>query len=248
MGILEFDGKKYEFDWPRVFILFIGAPIFALGLYFSHNWIWLHEISAKITVWLINLFTTGPKSYVFFNDNFSPIEPWYIQIVTKSGTNLGPINFETLCTGIHAIAMFAGVILFTPHSKDNNTSKDIWKRKTLALLSTTIVFYIVNILRMILQLILYRNGANWFDVHYPISAASSFIAIACVLLMHKFIPEFIMTLIWIGDEIKLRISRGKNNKNNLSEDNSEIIVAQKPEIEQNLQDIKKTDENSKINN
>ena len=58
---------------------------------------------------------------------------------------------------------------------------------------------------MILQLVLYRNGSEWDDVHYPISAASSFIAVACVLLMHKFVPEFIMSLIWIGDEIRAKI-------------------------------------------
>jgi exosortase/archaeosortase family protein len=207
MTTLEYDDKKYEFDWVKIAVFFIGTPLLALAIWFSHDWIWLHKISADFTVWLLNLFTNG-ESYLYFNNNpYYAETPWTIQIITATGVNLGPIVFETLCTGVHAIAIFTAAILFTPHSLDYETSKDIWKRKTIAILVTGVVFYLVNIFRMILQLGLYRNGSIWDDIHYPISSASSFIAVACVLLMHKWVPEFIMSLIWIGDELKVMLKK-----------------------------------------
>ena len=60
---------------------------------------------------------------------------------------------------------------------------------------------------MWIQLYLYHIGYSWDSVHYPISAASSFIAIVAVLLIHKYVPEFIMSLIWIGNEIRHLIKR-----------------------------------------
>jgi len=208
MGKIEFEGKIYEFEWRQLLLMLIFAPAFALGLWYSHKWIWLHEISAKLTIWLLNAITTGGESFVqYHGEPYLADTPWIIHIITESGAALDLIRFESLCTGVHAIAIFAGVILFIPHSLDKTTSKDIWRRKSIAIVVTTIVFYVVNILRMILQLYLYRNGADWEDVHYPISSASSFIAVACVLIMHKFVPEFIMALLWIGDELKAKFKK-----------------------------------------
>ncbi|MHA1475682.1 MAG: hypothetical protein ACTSQ5_10905 [Promethearchaeota archaeon] len=68
-------------------------------------------------------------------------------------------------------------------------------------------------------------------VHYPISAASSFIAVACVLIMHKFVPEFIMSLIWIGDELKAMIKGRTSPEEDLDEVPSEITQEEKEEKE-----------------
>ena len=229
MGNIEYEGKKYDFSWLSIAILFIGAPLIAFGIYFSHDWVWLHEISAKTTIWILNGLS-GAQNYVYFND-YDPTQPWIIHL---PGTPLD-IHFETLCTGIHAVAIFVGVILCIPHSKDKETSKDIWKRKIEAIIVTSIVFYVVNIFRMVLQLYLYQRGADWDSVHYPISAASSFIAVACVLLMHKFVPEFIMSLIWIGDELKAMFKeksapeKEEGNENPASESKEEIKEIKKEE-------------------
>ncbi len=216
MGNIEFEGKNYDFNWLSIAILLIGAPLIAYGIWISHNWIWLHEISAKMTIWILNLLS-GAENYVYFND-YDPTQPWVIHL---PGTP-GDIHFETLCTGIHAVAIFVGAILCIPHSTNKETSKDIWKRKVIAMFVTSLVFYVVNIFRMVLQLYLYQRGADWLDVHYPISAASSFIAVACVLIMHKFVPEFIMSLIWIGDELKAMIKVNIALEEDLDEIPSEI--------------------------
>ena len=221
MGLINYEGKNYDFNWLSIAILFIGAPLIAYGIWESHNWVWLHKISAEMTIWILNLLS-GAENYVYevFND---PDLPWMIHL---PGTR-GDIHFETLCTGIHAIAIFVGAILCIPHSADKETSKDIWKRKIIAMLVTSLVFYIVNIFRMVLQLYLYQRGADWEAVHYPISAASSFIAVACVLIMHKFVPEFIMSLIWIGDELKAMIKGTSDPEENLDEIPSEISQQEK---------------------
>jgi exosortase/archaeosortase family protein len=110
----------------------------------------------------------------------------------------GSIYFETFCTGVQAIAVFAGIIICTPHSQDRKTNEDVIWRKTKALVVSSIIFYLVNILRMNIQLYLYYIGYPWDDIHVSISAASSFIAAIIVLLLHKWIPEFIISIIYTG--------------------------------------------------
>ena len=51
---------------------------------------------------------------------------------------------------------------------------------------------------MLIQLQLYYIGYQWEDIHYSISAASSFIAAIIILLLHKWIPEFIISIIYTG--------------------------------------------------
>jgi len=238
MGNIEYEGKNYDFNWLSIAILLIGAPLIALGIYFSHDWVWLHEISSKITIWILNLLS-GAENYVYFND-YRPDQPWIIHL---PGTP-GDIHFETLCTGIHAVAIFVGTIICIPHSLDKETSKDIWKRKIIAMVVTSLVFYVVNIFRMVLQLYLYQRGADWESVHYPISAASSFIAVACVLIMHKYVPEFIMSLIWIGDELKAIINKRKSNpEEDLNEIPSEISQEEKQGKEKKQENLSNKAEN-----
>ena len=51
---------------------------------------------------------------------------------------------------------------------------------------------------MLIQLQLYNIGYRWEDIHYSISAASSFVAAIIILLLHKWIPEFIISIIYTG--------------------------------------------------
>jgi len=96
------------------------------------------------------------------------------------------------------MVIFIGVIVFTRHSQDADTKRDVIWRKTKALIISSIIFYVVNIIRMLLQIQLYRLGYPWVDIHFSISAASSFIAAIIVLLMHRWIPEFIISIIYVG--------------------------------------------------
>lgn len=191
--IIEYDERRYIFSIRSLILLTIGAPISAYFIYLFFDWeaqFWLHEIVVKQTVYFLNLFFNMAAEA-----QFAPSGKyfWKFSIPGQS-----PIYFETFCTGIQAICIFAGIIIFTPHSQDPTAREDIVWRKTKALIVSSVIFYVVNIIRMIIQINLYYIGYEWADIHFSISAASSFIAAIIVLLMHKWIPEFIISIIYTG--------------------------------------------------
>ena len=210
--VIEFEGKKYTFSLNSLVILALGAPLVTFLVYYLFDWevnYWLHEIVVKQTVYTMNLLFDMGMSY-----SYTPTQhnPWAFIVPGKSA-----IGFETFCTGVQAICVFAGIILLTPHSKDKSTNRDIIWRKAKSLIISSAIFYIVNILRRVIQLYLYYIGYAWSDIHYSISAASSFIAAIIVLLMHKYIPEFIISLIWTYTLIKSKIKgKSKKEKNSVS--------------------------------
>ncbi len=201
--IIEFEGRKYIFSIRSIILLAIGAPLSAYLIYSFFDTemnFWLHEIVVKQTVFFLNLFFNMGTDAVYL-----PIGKyfWYFDIPGRPN-----IFFETFCTGVQAIVVFAGIILFTPHSKDPATKKDIVWRKTKALVVSSAIFYVVNIIRMLIQIELYFIGYPWEDIHVSISAASSFIAAIIMLLMHKWIPEFIISIIYTGAYIKQKFKKG----------------------------------------
>jgi exosortase/archaeosortase family protein len=191
--IIEFEGKKYIFSINSILILVIGAPVISILIYMFFDMeinYWLHEIVVKQTAFLLNLlFNMGSEALYFPGGQYH----WLFQIPGKN-----PIYFETFCTGIQAICVFAGIIICTPHSQDRDTNEDIIWRKTKSLIVSSLLFYVVNIIRMLIQLNLYYMGYAWEDIHYSISAASSFIAAIIILLLHRWMPEFIISIIYTG--------------------------------------------------
>jgi len=154
-------------------------------------------------VWVINLLVNDGEFEWGFQST-ATIDGYYYVVPGR-----GQIGFTTMCTGVQAIAIFSGIILMIPHSFNDIVNKNIWWRKLLSLVVSSAIFYIVNIARMVLQLILYYRGWNWDDIHVSISAASSFIAALIILLMHRWIPEFIISIIWTLGELKAILGIGK---------------------------------------
>lgn len=186
------------------------APILSFVFFYltKYFWFWTHGPVVKQTVWLGNLIIKdapfGWELNTFVPKFHNLRELFAIDISGYSFTVVGyaDIGFTTMCTGVQAIAIFAGLILMIPHSKNDKVNKTIWWRKLLSLIVSSLIFYIVNIARMILQIGLYYNGWNWDDIHVSISAASSFIAALIIILMHRWIPEFIISIIWTLGELK----------------------------------------------
>jgi len=204
--IIEFNERKYVFSIRSLVLFAIGVPISAYLIYLFFDLqinYWLHEIVVKQTVYFLNLFF-NMNAYAVYN----PVGKyhWDFVIPGKSG-----ISFETFCTGIQAICVFAGVIIFTPHSQDPNTKRDIIWRKTKSLVMSSIIFYVVNIIRMIIQIRLYMDYP-WEDIHFSISAASSFVAAIIVLLMHKWLPEFIISIIYVGTLVSEPVKQNRKKK------------------------------------
>ncbi|HDZ19230.1 hypothetical protein LCGC14_1296890 [marine sediment metagenome] len=220
--IIEFENKKYIFSIRSLILLAVGAPLSAYLIYLFFDMrinYWLHEIVTKQTVFFLNLFfnmgaTAEPVSGAKYD--------WRFTIPGKS-----PIFFETFCTGVQAIVIFVGVIVFSPHSQDKDTREDIVWRKTKALIVSSLIFYVVNIIRMLIQIQLYNIGYAWVDIHFSISAASSFIAAIIVLLLHKWIPEFIISIIYVGTLV------GEPVKNKRKKTIKEIVAKTK-KVELNL--------------
>ena len=206
--VIEFEGKKYYFTIRSIALLAIGAPLLSYLIYLFFDTemnYWLHEIVVKHTVFFLNLLFDMDVKAVYSPGSYYH---WRFNIPDR-----GPIDFETFCTGIQAICVFAGIIICTPHSRDRKTNEDIVWRKTKSLIISSIIFYVVNIIRMIIQLYLFYLGYAWDDIHYSISAASSFIAAIIVLLMHKWIPEFIISIIYTGTLVSKRIKERKEAMN-----------------------------------
>ena len=211
--VIEFEDKKYIFSLNSLIILGVGTPLVALITYFffdTEAQFWLHEIVVKQTIYFLNLFfdmdvSTSyiPSGKYHFSFNF---------VGNIDGDPLGSIYFETFCTGIQAICVFAGIIICTPHSQDKRTNKDIIWRKTKSLILSSVIFYVVNIIRMLIQIELYYLGYPWDSIHVSISAASSFIAAIIILLLHKWIPEFIISIIYTGTLISKKFKQLRNPK------------------------------------
>ncbi|MFX1337024.1 MAG: archaeosortase H [Promethearchaeota archaeon] len=204
--VIEFNGKTYIFTVRSLIILAVGAPLLSYGIYQFFDTpmnYWLHEIVVKQTVFFLNLlFNMGVES------KYVPVgtHHWSFIIPGK-----GNIYFQTFCTGVQAICVFAGIIICIPHSQDPKTKEDIIWRKTKALIISSVIFYVVNIIRMIIQIYLYYIGYAWEDIHYSISAASSFIAAIIILLLHKWIPEFILSIIYGGALVDKRVKDNRKD-------------------------------------
>jgi len=208
--VIEFEGKKYIFSIRSLIALAIGAPLLALLIYYFFDWnanYWLHELVVKQTVYFLNLFFNMGA-----NSSYFPFGSYHWSFLVPGQHS---IFFETFCTGVQAICVFAGIIIFIPHSQDKETSKDIIWRKAKSLVISSIIFYVVNIIRMLIQIELYYLGYPWESIHVSISAASSFIAAIIILLMHKWIPEFIISIIYTGTLIKKKFGKvGKTKERN----------------------------------
>jgi len=212
--IIEFEGRKYVFSTTSLIILAVGTPLLAIGIYLffdAEAQFWLHEIVVKQTVYFLNLFFNMDVSA-----SYSPVGKYHWSFDFAGGNiygdPLGSIFFETFCTGIQAICVFAAIIICTPHSQDKNTNKDIIWRKAKALVVSSVIFYVVNVIRMLIQIELYYLGYPWDSIHVSISAASSFIAAIIIILLHKWIPEFIISIIYTGTLISKKFKQLRNPK------------------------------------
>jgi len=212
--VIEFENKKYIFSINSLVILAVVTPILAYLIYLffdTEPQYWLHEIVVKQTIYLLNLFFNMGVSASY---SLTGTYHWSFDFVggNINGDPLGSISFGTFCTGVQAICVFCGIILCTPHSQDRETNKDIIWRKTKSLLVSSLIFYVVNIIRMLIQIGLYYLGYPWDSIHVSISAASSFVAAIIILLLHKWIPEFIISIIYIGTLLNNRFKLLKEPK------------------------------------
>jgi exosortase/archaeosortase family protein len=208
---ITYEKKKYRFSTWSLVLFPIGTILLALGLYFgTEAWFGeqIHWFVASQTSWLLKLFG--------INVDIFPINPpvifegrtvWW----RFAGDIPSSIYFTHDCSGFQAIAIFLALILFTPHSQDKEANKGIWRRKGISMGVSSLLFHVVNVLRMVIQLSLYHAGLPWDDIHYSISAASSIIAAVIIVLMNRWIPEFVIAIMAFGKSIG-NVFKGMKNR------------------------------------
>lgn len=230
--VITYEGKKYTFEPWQILLLAVATPVFVIVFYELLEYAaWIRIIVADHTISSLNFITAMGATLQYSvrpGILLEPGSPWITTFTTYTdlfrAVGLGPIffswvsditilfgipgrgsiQFVTFCTGFQAIIIFAALIFFTPHSKDPGASKGVWQRKIASLFWSSLIFYVVNLARMWIQLYLYYIGFAWDDIHYSISAASSFIAAIIILLMHRTLPEFVLSIVWAGVVIKDR--------------------------------------------
>ncbi|OLS12314.1 MAG: hypothetical protein RBG13Loki_4071 [Promethearchaeota archaeon CR_4] len=223
MTEITYEGKKYRFSTWSLVLFPIGTIIGYFAIYYITEafGVWIHWFVAEQTAWLLRLFGVGVN--VVPVSTFPIPSPlyegrlvwWQFEVLIKPPgitPYLSTISFTHDCSGFQAIAMFLALILFIPHSQDMNANRGIWRRKTLSIVVSTLLFHVVNVLRMVIQLSLYAGGANWDDIHYSISAASSIIAVLIIVLMNRWVPEFILSIMVIGKRIGTFFKGLKKNR------------------------------------
>ncbi|GAB4331224.1 MAG: hypothetical protein Kow0069_38860 [Promethearchaeota archaeon] len=198
----------------------MGTPVLSILIYLGSYYLtgrFIHLNVAGQTAWFLRL---------IWGDSFDVAFTGVRYVILVPGRY--SIGFTHFCSGFQATAIFAGVILTVPHSKDpagtyefelkgaswtfQKAHPNIWVRKLKSLALSSFLFHVVNVVRMIIQLSLYYVGYAWEDIHYSISAASSFIAAVIILLMHRWLPEFVFAIIFIGAEAKKKLAGGSSRK------------------------------------
>jgi exosortase/archaeosortase family protein len=189
--VIEYRNKKYNFSTQGLILYPIGSITLAVLIIFFFELrfnFWLHEIVAKQSAFLLNLFfNLGAE--VFRNPNL--YYPWVIRI-PESVT----VSIVSGCAGIPAISIFLSIIIFTPHSQDAETSKDIISRKSIDILLTIIFIYTFNVIRIVVVVYLYHLGFEWVAIHDSLANLSAVIAVHVFIFVfcNKLIPEWYISI------------------------------------------------------
>ena len=211
MAEITYEGNKYRFSTWSLVLFPIGTILLFFVLYYgTEAWFGkeLHQFVAEQTAWLLNLFGVNVRVIPVVPPGTLDGRPVWWQF---TGDIPYPIYFTHDCSGFQAIAIFLALILFIPHSQDTKANERIWQRKGLSMLVSSLLFHVVNVLRMVIQISLFHAGFDWEDIHYSISAASSIIAVVIIVLMNRWIPEFVLSIMVIGRRIGSAFKRPKEN-------------------------------------
>lgn len=188
--VVKFRGKKYGFSKISLILFPVGSILLALPLlqFFEKTEIvWLHELFAKYDVFFLNLFFDLGVRTEYLNNT------WYVTL-----SEYKTVYINNGCVGLPAMSIFLAVILFTPHSKDPKTNKNIILRKALDIAVSLILIYFANIFRAVIQFNLFSHGFPWSLVHDSSGtlAIMVIIHISIFLFCLKYLPEWYVSIFY----------------------------------------------------
>ena len=145
--VIEYNEKKYAFSTRSLILFPIGTIALATLLIFFFDLKiagWINEITAKSTVFLLNAFFNMGAYTLYVPTEYYP---WYIVIPDNV-----QVYITSGCSGTPAISIFSAFIIFTPHSIDPHTSRDIIKRKIKDIILTVSVIRVKYKIELIILL------------------------------------------------------------------------------------------------
>jgi exosortase/archaeosortase family protein len=198
MIFLEYRTKNYSFSWKNSLTFIISCPIIAFFIVMITNYFWLYLFPLYIfpATILTNIFT-GKISILSLN-------AYYILNLPDS---VG-VYFTLGCSPYPAIALFFAICLVAPHNKISGMNKNIWKRKLLTFLVSSIIVFIVNSFRIALTIYFYHIGAPYYPMHDILEYITTFIAVFTFFICtYYYLPEIIISGIWSIEIVKNTLSR-----------------------------------------
>lgn len=128
-----------------LFLYLLAALGITVFVYYVPSYFLLEQLSAILSSMILNMIGV-PLAYSS----------------SSSKAFVGPIQVVRECTGIQVIAVMAGLVL--PIQRSN------WIRKVKVLLIVSVILFVMNFLRIVLELwLVYREILPWSLAHYPLS-------------------------------------------------------------------------------
>jgi len=115
---------------------------------------------------------------------------------------LGAYEIVRDCTGIQVIAVFLGLIL--------PLTKTSWRKKAFSLVVLSILVYISNLFRVVLEYWLVENQILPYSIaHYPLSLLMGIVGVFfLVLITNAIIPEFSNYIFSVTRKLEEIVRRG----------------------------------------
>jgi len=251
MGSIKLQNSKreYEFTWINVVILIVFPIFFFYGLTLFFEYVWLQEILAKMSIWLLNLFS-GYTDHVIWVSEADLINlhygskfdvGWYLSI---SGQDDFPVRFTKEMTGIRSVLTFIGIIMATPKSIIPQQDSDIWSRKVKAILVATILNICANILRTWLKITLNRTGNQWASVDLSISLLTLFFTLLIFLWILRDLPELLYIFFWTGHQLYSMLNLEKIQKLKAKEKSKKQKLKDKEKVQKKKEKQQVTESDS----
>ncbi|MBL7118918.1 archaeosortase/exosortase family protein [Candidatus Bathyarchaeota archaeon] len=156
----------------RDLLIYVSAALgITLFLYYIPDYFLLEQLTAIFSSMVLNL--------VGVSLSYSS---------TSHEAFVGSIQVIRECTGVQVISVMAGLILPIRGSS--------WRRKIRVLLIVSVILFIMNFLRIALEIwLIYRRILPWSLAHYPLSLILGIAGVyTLVLVSDRVFPEF-------GDQI-----------------------------------------------
>ena len=136
----------------------------------------------------------------------APLEPhpWKVFI---SNINMN-FYISTWCTAAQVFSIFIGIIIFIPHSKNQERKKEIVRRKIKAIIFLIVVIYIWNLICIISLLSSALIGIDWEFIHQFFNLTSGILAATIfIITIYKTLPEFFISIFYLYSVLKQKIKK-----------------------------------------